>query len=109
MLVYESDDRASLPEVYRMYAGEMTPDELLDSIRNSGYDEADLDRRLFYAELYVGFYFWVQEDVEQAREHLDACLRTKFGREAGYGPNYMWHVARLGHQQLTAAEASENE
>jgi tetratricopeptide (TPR) repeat protein len=109
MLVYESDDRASLPDVYRMYAGEMTPDELLDSIRNSGYDEADLDRRLFYAELYVGFYFWVQEDVEQAREHLDACLRTKFGREAGYGPNYMWHVARLGHQQLTAAEASENE
>ncbi len=101
MLVYEEDDRASLPDVYRMYAGELTPDELLEAIRSGGFDEADLDRRLFYAELYVGFYYWVQDEVDPAREHLEACLRTEFGRDAGYGPNYMWHVARLGYERLS--------
>lgn len=104
MLIYQEDDRASLPDVYRMYAGEMTPDELLAAIRTGGFDEADLDRRLFYAELYVGFYFWVLDDAEQAREHLDACLRTQFARRAGYGPNYMWHVARLGYEELSSVE-----
>ncbi len=100
MLVYQSDDRASLPDVYRMYAVEMTPEELLESLNNGGYEALDLDRRLFYAELYIGFFFWVQDDVEQARAHLDACLRTTFARNAGYGPRYMWHVARLGYEQL---------
>lgn len=109
MLVYQEDDRASLPDVYRMYAGELTPEELLESIHDGGFDDADLDRRLFYAELYVGFFYWVQDDVDQARAHLDACLRTTFGREAGYGPKYMWHVARLGYEQMTEAAEDATE
>ena len=101
LLKYEKDDREPFGDVYRLFQGTMTSPELLDKIRDAKIPEAERQKRLFYAELYVGLNDAVEEQAESARTHLTAAAKNTWGEQAGYGPNYMWQVARLHAEQLS--------
>ena len=100
LLKYKKDDREPFPDVYQLFAGKMTPDEILKKIREAKIDDEEREKRVFYAELYIGLNYDVEKEPRQALEHLKAATATKWPREAGYGPNYMWHVGRLHALQL---------
>lgn len=100
LLKYKKDDREPFPDVYQLFAGKLTAEEILKKIRDAKLDDDEREKRLFYAELYIGLNFDVEKDPQQALTHLQAATATQWPRKAGYGPNYMWHVGRLHAIQL---------
>ncbi len=100
LLKYKKDDRQPFPDVYQLFAGKMTPDEILKKIREAKIDDEEREKRVFYAELYIGLNYDVEQDPRQALEHLKAATATKWPRTAGYGPHFMWHVGRLHAMRL---------
>jgi lipoprotein NlpI len=99
LLKYQKDDREPFPAVYKLFAGTMTPDQIMDQISRAEISKSEREKRLFYADLYIGLNHAVEGEVEPARKHLAAATRNTWGPTAGYGPNYMWHVGRL-HEAL---------
>lgn len=99
LLKYEKDDREPFPSVYKLFAGAMTPDEILEKIEAANLSKDEREKRLFYSHLYIGLNHAVEGDSAAAEKHLRLSTLNKWGPTAGYGPNYMWHVGRL-HESL---------
>ncbi len=100
LLKYAKDDREPFPAVYKLFAGEIGPQEILDGIDSVELTKEDRAMRLFYAELYIGLNYAVEGDQESAQTHLAEAVKNDWGRRAGYGPNFMWHVGRLEESRL---------
>lgn len=105
LLKYEKDDREPFPDVYRLFAGERTADEVLGRIMLEKTTPDERNKRLFYAELYVGLNEFVEGRRESAEKHLGEAVKNEWGAKAGGGPGYMWHVARVHHDLLVDERA----
>src|SRR5262245_52592463 len=105
LLKYEKDDREPFPDVYRLFAGELTGDEVLKKINAAKITDQQRKQRLFYAELYVGLNEFVEGRLESAEQHLGLAAKNAWGSNAGGGPGYMWHVARVHHDLLVDERA----
>jgi lipoprotein NlpI len=103
LLKYEKDDRPPFKEVYRLFEGKITADEILSSIPATLDDEAK-DSRLFYANLYIGLNHAAEGREADARMALQKATQNTWPRKAGYGPNYMWHIGRLHYQLLQTTQ-----
>ncbi len=101
LLKYEKDDREPFGDVYRLFQGTITPEVLLETIRTAKISVTERQKRLFYAELYVGLHAAVEDRADAAKTHLTSAAKNTWGEKAGYGPHYMWQVARL-HAELLA-------
>lgn len=103
LLVYENPDRAPLPIIYRMCEGEATPQDVLDTVAAADLTAAERRKQQFYADLYVGLdAAIVRNDTSAARKRLERALENPWPRESSYGPQFMWHIARLSLAQLDA-------
>lgn len=100
LLKYEKDDREPFPDVYRLFAGKITPEKILERIREAKIDDEEREKRLFYAHLYIGLNLAVEKKPEQAVKHLRLAVANTWGPTAGFGPAYMWHVGRLHYESL---------
>ena len=103
LLKYEKDDREPFGDVYKLFQGTIAAEELLEKIRKAGISDAERQKRLFYAELYVGLNEAVESRPESARKHLRAAADNPWPLDAGYGPHYMSQVARVHAEQLEKA------
>lgn len=106
LLKYKKDDREPFPAVYQLFAGKTEPATILDDIAKADVSKDEREKRLFYAELYIGLNHAVDKEPEEARKHLRAAVANRWGRVAGYGPTYMWHVGRL-HYDLLRRDAEK--
>ena len=89
MLKIGKDRRVPMMEVYALYAGKAKPDDVLTAARAGEPSKDDLNRRLFYAHLYLGLYYEVSGDARKARSHLElAADKYRIG-------HYMGDVARV--------------
>ena len=95
LLKYRKDDREPFPSVYRLFAGEMKPEQILKQIKDAKISATEREKRVFYAELYIGLNEFVEGRKKSAESHLRKAVATKWPRKAGFGPNYMWHVGRV--------------
>lgn len=101
LLPYEQPDREPLPAVYRLCAGEATPADVLKPAEAPGLPEAERQKRRFYGDLYVGLdAAIVRNDPKAARPHLERAVKNPWPRGAGYGPDFMWQIARLSLDRL---------
>ncbi len=100
LLKYQKDDREPFPSVYKLFAGTMTGDEILSEIARAKVSKVEREKRLFYAQLYIGLNQAVEGDTDQAREHLAKATQNSWAPAAGYGPAYMWHVGRVHEERL---------
>jgi len=100
LLKYEKDDREPFPDVYKLFAGTISADEILKRIASAKVSDTEREKRLFYAELYIGLELSVRDDNKAALPHLERAVETKWPRTAGYGPHYMWQVGRLHAQKI---------
>jgi lipoprotein NlpI len=107
LLKYKKDDREPFPAVYRLFAGETTPSEILKSIAAAEIDAAEREKRLFYAHLYIGLNAAIADDAEIALPHLRNAVANTWAPKAGFGPNYMWQVGRLHFERLSAAPVAK--
>ena len=78
------DARVPMREVYQMFGGTLTPEQVLSA---AGSQPA----ALFYAHLYVGLYFEAQGMSARALEHIKIAAADRFERAGGY----MHMVARV--------------
>ena len=88
------DSRAPMREIYRMFRGELAPEEVMAA----GERAAERGRAsgLFFAHLYVGLYHEALGNDADARNHLVAAADDRFAPAAGY----MHMVARVHVGQL---------
>lgn len=99
LLRYQKDDREPFPAVYRLFEGTLTPTQVLQSIP-ADLPEVERDKRLFYAELYVGLHYLVQNRRAEAKKFLMQAVDRSWPQTAGFGPHYMWQVARVQLAEL---------
>ncbi len=109
LLKYEKDDREPFPDIYRLFGGMITGEELLRKIEEAELPAAEKEKRLFYAELYVGLNEAVEGRAEGAETHLAKSTANRWGAKAGGGPGWMWHVGRVHHDLLRAAREKKAE
>lgn len=103
LFVYEQPDREPLPIIYHLCEGKATPADVAKSVEAAGIPPQEKRKRQFYAELYLGLdAAIVRNDAKAARPHFERAVANRWPRSAGYGPTYMWHVARLSLDSLGA-------
>lgn len=88
------DSRVPMKQVYELFRGAMTPDDVLRAA--GGRAEAQ-----FYAQLYLGLYFEALGDAPRALGHIKAAAADRFAA-AG---DYMHMVARV-HLKLLESRRS---
>lgn len=103
LLKYQKTDREPFPDVYRLFSGDTTPKKILAAIADTEISKDEREKRLFYAQLYIGLNHAVEGRDEEAIAHLRESTANRWGRSAGYGPQYMWHVGRV-HLDLLLAK-----
>ena len=99
LLRYEKDDRPPFPEVYKLFSGELSADQVMESINAGKRSETEQQSCEFYAHLYIGLNAAINGDAEVAKKHLELAVKNDWPKTAGYGPRYMWHVGRV-HLEL---------
>lgn len=102
LLKYEKDDREPFPDVYRLFAGEVTPEKILSRIKQAEISDDEREKRMFYAELYIGLNHVIEGENEAAQSHLRKAVENEWAPSSGYGPRYMWHVGRVQYDLLVA-------
>ena len=101
LLKYAKDDREPFPDVYQLFEGKRTPEQILEKIRSAEISDEDRERRSFYAHLYIGLNFALEGKRDDAVTYLRKAVASPWPRKAGYGPDYMWHVGRLHYELLS--------
>ena len=104
LLKYTKFDREPMPTVYRLFEGTITPEELLKTVDEGQLADTEREKRLFYIELYIGLWLDAHKKPQEALPHFRAATANKWPRDAGYGPNWMWHVARVHYELLATAK-----
>jgi lipoprotein NlpI len=102
LLKYEKDDREPFRDIYRLFSGEIAPEAILEKISKADVTDEEREKRLFYANLYIGLNHAIEDKPALALPHLRAATASPWPRSAGYGPRYMWHVGRLHFEMLQA-------
>lgn len=92
------DPRVPMMQIYALFAGKATIDDVLRAARAGRPTADELRERLFYAELYCGLYCEATGDAAAAREHI-----TRAAEQYPIG-HYMYDVARV-HAARSKAEA----
>ncbi len=89
MLKIGDDRRVPMRQIYELFAGRLKPAAVLETARAGDPSSEDLNRRLFYAHLYLGLYWQVKKDPEKERQHIAlAAEKHRIG-------HFMWDVARV--------------
>jgi lipoprotein NlpI len=80
-------------QVYSLYRGKLTPDEVLATAKAGDPSEETLHQRLFYAHLYLGLFHEVRGDLAAAKKHIAEAEKRKIN-------HYMWDVAAVHKRVL---------
>ncbi len=101
LLKYDKDDREPFGDVYQLFAGTMTAEQILSKIKTAEISNSEREKRYFYALLYVGLNDAVEGRAKTAEKYLTQAAENTWAPKAGYGPHYMWEVARLHALKLS--------
>jgi lipoprotein NlpI len=93
ILPIKRDVRVPMMQVYALYHGKSTPDDVMRAVDQGNPTPEQLNERLFYAHLYLGLYYDAAGDAKQAAEHINAAEGHKIS-------HYMWDVARVHAARL---------
>jgi lipoprotein NlpI len=89
LLPIKNDPRVPMMEIYKLYQGKATPDDVLAAANAGEPAEAEQNTRLFYAHLYIGLYHEAAGDTAEAKKHIElAAHKHRIG-------HYMGDVARI--------------
>lgn len=111
LLKYTKDDRPPFAEVYQMFEGRLTAEQVLaaipDKTQGTQQISSDVLSMQFYSHLYIGLNEVVGGRGENAERQLLKAIQNPWPRRAGYGPAYMWHVGRLQYFLLNPVDSSD--
>ncbi len=96
LLPIKGDRRVPMMEIYALYQGKATVDDVFAAAKAGQPSDAELNQRLFYAHLYVGLWHEAAGDAEQAKKHIGQAVAHPIG-------HYMYDVARVHLELLESA------
>jgi lipoprotein NlpI len=96
MLKIGMDKRVPMMEIYDLFRGKAKPDDVLKAAEAGEPSAEQLNRRRFYAHLYLGLYYESLGDAQRALRHLTTATEHRIG-------HYMWDVARVHRDVLRKA------
>jgi lipoprotein NlpI len=99
MLTISGDSRVPMTEIYELFRGKATVENVWTATKKGNPLPVELDDRRFYAYLYIGLYYEAMGDAEKAYENIKAAA-TQFRAE-----HYMGDIARVHFKRLLAAKA----
>ncbi len=100
LLKIGEDRRVPMRQIYDLYAGTASEEDVLAACRSGSPNKETLNHRLFYAHQYLGLYAEASGKTEQSLRHTRQAVEHKIG-------HYMWDVARV-HLQLREASLQES-
>ncbi|MEI7685985.1 MAG: tetratricopeptide repeat protein [Planctomycetota bacterium] len=101
MLKIGDDRRVPMRDIYELYRGKKTPDDVLAAAVRGDLEPALKSRQLFYAHLYLGIWFDLLGDRVKALDHLNKAAND-------YRiDHYMGDVARVHRDLLANAKAEK--
>ncbi len=89
LLKVENDPRVPLMQIYALYAGKGSAEDVMKAATSGKPSPTELNERHFYAHLYLGLYFDVAGNEKMAREHIIQAA------ELFKVDSYMGDVARV--------------
>lgn len=98
LLKIKQDRRVPMMEIYALYGGKLSPDDVLSAAEAGSPSPEELNARLFYAHLYLGLYYDATGDADSARKHINTAREHKLG-------HYMWNVAEVHAKRWQAKPA----
>lgn len=101
MIPITGDYRVPMAEIYELFHGTKTPDDVLKATKKANPSDVELEGRTFYAHLYLGLYFEAKGDKAQAYEHIKRAA-TEFRADHPMGD-----VARVHFKRLLGVEAAK--
>ena len=97
LLKVESDPRVPMMQIYALYAGKGSAEEVIKAASAGKSSPKELNERQFYAHLYLGLYFDVAGNEKMAREHI--VQATELFKVDGYmGDAARIHAALMRQQ-----------
>ena len=96
MMKVSGDRRVPMTEIYRLYEGKGTVDEVLQAARRLSPSANELENRLFYAHLYIALFFEAKGDSKEAYEHMKKAA-TEYP-----SLHYMGDVAKVHFKRMLA-------
>lgn len=87
LLPIQHDPRVPMMEIYDMFRGKATPEDILKVAHTGQPTKEQLNVRLFYAELYIGLFYVSENNYLLSKKHLLAATKHRLN-------HYMWNVAR---------------
>ena len=100
LLPIQIDPRVPMSEIYDLYRGRTTPDDVLTAAKAGAPSPETLKPRLFYAHLYIGLHHEAAGRREEAKPHIaKAAGKHRIS-------HYMGDVAKV-HQRIIADGAAK--
>ena len=90
------DRRVPMRQIYDLFAGVGTVEDVMTAVQAGEPDPATLNQRLFYAHQYLGLYYEAAGDRERMLKHTAEAVEKPIG-------HYMYDVAKV-HLQLRKSE-----
>jgi lipoprotein NlpI len=100
LIPIREDRRVPMMNVYALYGGKGTPQDVLAAAKVGAPGEEELKERLFYAHLYLGLWHEAAGETEEARKHIKLAA-GEFAQD-----HYMGDVARV-HAAALAKEGAK--
>jgi lipoprotein NlpI len=100
LIPIDGDTRVPMSQVHQLFAGKITPEEVLSAARSARATPAQAAKNLAYAHLYLGLYFEASGDAPAAREHIFKAAADFEARD------YMGDVAR-SHANVLRGKATK--
>ena len=91
------DPRVPMMKIYEMFAGKVSPTNVMESAAEGMPDEDVLRVRQFYAHLYIALYHDARGDIAAMRKHIIEAEKRPI-------PHYMWDVAHVHADRVRADE-----
>lgn len=95
MLPIANDARVPMMQIYELYRGKLTPDEVLAAAQMKATGGRSNRVSEFYAHLYIGLWHEVHGRAEEAKQHILEADKLKIA-------HYMWDVAHVHANRLRA-------
>ena len=100
MIEFTRFDREPFPDLYEMFAGRLSGDQVLANLEKKGLAKDGAPQ--FFAHYYVGVNEALLGHRDRAVSLLDKAVASQWGQTAEGGPAYMWRCARLHRDEVAA-------
>jgi|GEM_PF-29663 len=94
LLPIQGDERIPMKQIYDLYRGRGSVEDVLVASELGNPTAAELKDRLFYAHLYIGLYLDVADERQAALRHVSRAV------ENFQVAHYMWDVGRVHLQSF---------